>query len=422
MYQVGGWLERFGGRGRATSSGGIRGAVSLNVLFLGLTSLFTDISSEMVVSILPVYLVGFLRMSPAQFGLIDGLYQGIGGVMQLVSAMVADRVRRYKEVAGAGYAASLLSRVGLLATSGAGGIATFLVLDRLGKGVRTAPRDALISFSAPPAQLGTAFGVHRAMDAMGAMLGPIVAFIILWAIADGFDVVFVFSLCSAVIGLAVLVLFVENGSPGAVAAEAGAVPASASNAAALLRDPAFRYLTLSAFVLGLMTISDGFVYLTLQRRANLSAGAFPLLYVATSAFFLIFAIPMGRLADAIGRFRVFLGGHAVLVVLYTMLASTGLERGLLIISLPMLGLYYAATEGVLMSVGSTILPEPIRTSGLAVLATAVAAARLGGSVMFGMLWSRVGLEAALVTFLIGLVAAGIGIVLARPRGRVRTVL
>src|SRR4051812_23031200 len=117
MYQLGGRLDWVAGASRGRDSDRLSVTVSRNVWFLALTSLFTDISSEMVVSILPIYLVGFLRMSPTQFGVMDGLYQGVAGVVQLASAVVADRLQRYKEVAAVGYGASLLCRLGLLATS-----------------------------------------------------------------------------------------------------------------------------------------------------------------------------------------------------------------------------------------------------------------------------------------------------------------
>ena len=145
MYNIGGWLNLLSPRGLR----GVQAGVSRNVLMLGLTSLFTDISSEMVVSVLPIYLVTFLRLSPVQFGLIDGLYQGVAALVQLAGGVIADRWRRHKEVAWVGYAGSAVSRLGLLATTAWTGIAGFLVIDRLGKGLRTAPRDALISLSVP---------------------------------------------------------------------------------------------------------------------------------------------------------------------------------------------------------------------------------------------------------------------------------
>jgi MFS family permease len=413
MYQLGGWLDWFTGLAGAKPADRTRQKVPRNVILLGLTSLFTDISSEMVVSVLPVYLIGFLRMSPAQFGLIDGLYQGVGGVVQLVSAVATDRFKRYKEVAALGYGTSLLCRVGLLATSGTAGITAILTLDRLGKGMRTAPRDALISLSVSREYLGTAFGIHRAMDALGALLGPIIAFAILRVIVDGFDVVFVFSLCGAIIGIAILGLFVENRRPRTAGGHQPTIPISA--AFDLLRAPPFRHLALSALLLGSMTISDGFVYLTLQSRGGLSAGSFPLLYVLTSAGYLLFAIPVGKLADRVGRFPVFLAGHALLIGLYTTLAAVPSSMTMIAVALILLGLYYAATEGVLMALGSALVPEELRASGLAVLTTALALARFTGSVLFGLCWTRFGLEPAVVTFLLGLGAAIAVVAATRPR-------
>jgi MFS family permease len=409
MYQVSGLLDWAAGLARPTTH--LRRLVSANVLYLGLTSLFTDISSEMVVSVLPVYLVGFLRLSPAQFGVIDGLYQGVAGLMQLASGVAADRMRRYKEVAAAGYSASVLSRIGFLASTAPAALALFVMVDRLGKGIRTAPRDALISLSVPPQLLGTAFGVHRAMDAMGAMIGPIIAFLVLTAVPNGFAVVFVFSLASAIIGLTVLALFVDN-SP---ARPQGPDSHPLSEAVRLLRVAPFRHLMVATLALGGMTISDGFVYLTMQRSAGLSAGAFPLLYVLTSASYLIFAIPLGRLADRVGRFPVFLAGHAVLIGLYGILVIGPSSVTIFAIALPLLGIYYAATEGVLMAVGSTLLTVDVRTTGLALLTTALAAARLTGSIIFGLSWARLGVETTIMIFLVGLATAIVIAVATRPR-------
>ena len=149
MYPVGSWLRflnflrRGDSHSSATAAPLISPAIRGNVIFLGLTSLLTDVSSEMVISVLPIYLITILRLSPAQFGLIDGLYQGVAALVQLASGILTDRWRKYKEVAGAGYALSAVCRIGLLTSGTASGKAAVLVPDRLGKGVRTAPRDAL---------------------------------------------------------------------------------------------------------------------------------------------------------------------------------------------------------------------------------------------------------------------------------------
>jgi MFS family permease len=414
MYPVGSWLRllKFLRRDSSTSAAN-QMSLAPNVLFLGLTSLLTDVSSEMVVSVLPIYLITIVRLSPSQFGIIDGLYQGVGGVVQLASGVVTDRWRKYKEMAGAGYALSALCRVGLLTGATGPQIAGVLVVDRLGKGIRTAPRDALISLSVPRDQLGLGFGVHRAMDAAGAMLGPILAFALLAAIPGAFDVVFVTSFLVAVIGLAVLVFFVENRRPSVVPNPDLVRIAAVGH---LFGNLAFARLFVCTVLLSLTTVSDAFVYLVLQRELNLASGSFPLLYVFTSFSYLLLAVPAGRLADAVGRVKVFVAGYAVLVVLYGLLLFLTPSLSLLVIVLITLGAHYAATEGVLMALGSGILPETVRSSGLAVLSTGTAVARFAASALFGLVWSHFGLTVAVAAFMAGLSSAVVATMVAVPKG------
>ena len=188
-----------------------RPVIVRTVWLLGLVSCFTDISSEMISSILPVYLFVHLQLSPVQFGLIDGLYQGVTAVARLASGIVADRWRRYKLVATIGYALSAVCKLGLLATGSAWSVfAAVLSADRLGKGIRTAPRDALISLTTRPQDLASAFGVHRAMDTAGVLVGPLLAYWILASMPGRFDAIFVISFAAALIGIAVLVLLVDD--------------------------------------------------------------------------------------------------------------------------------------------------------------------------------------------------------------------
>jgi MFS family permease len=388
-------------RGAATPR---RLGVSSTVLLLGLTSLFTDISSEMVSTVLPLYLVFSLQLSPLQFGIIDGLYQGVSALVRVASGFVADRWRRHKEVAAAGYGLSAVCKLGLLAAGGVWtALAAVILIDRTGKGIRTSPRDALISLTSPRAGLATAFGVHRALDTAGAMIGPLVAFGLLALVPDGYDVIFVTSFCAALVGLGVLVLFVQNPPPDREAAAARTVSLRA--AAGLLRAPRFRALVLAGAALGLLTMSDGFLYLTLQRRLAFNTGFFPLLYVATALVYLILAIPAGQLADRAGRGRVFVGGYALLLLVYgaLLLPAPGLPE--LAACLVLLGAYYAATDGVLMALASETLPADLRTSGLALLTTATSLARLFASVLFGALWTWGGMESAVTLFAVGLLAA-----------------
>src|SRR5262247_2760208 len=186
--------------------------VSPVVWALGLTSLLTDISSEIVNSVLPVYLVLHLHLSPLQYGAIDGVYNGLAVVLvSLATGVIADRARRHKQVALAGYGLSAFCKLLLLAAGGAWGYLVAIVgLDRIGKGIRTAPRDALISLSTPPKLMATAFAVHRALDAGGALLGPIVAFALLAQLPGAFDVLWLTSFLVAILGVASLWLFVPR--------------------------------------------------------------------------------------------------------------------------------------------------------------------------------------------------------------------
>jgi MFS family permease len=398
-------------------------------MFLGLTSFFTDISSEMVSTILPLYIIFSLNLSPLHFGVVDGLYQGAAVLVRLIGGVAADRWRRYKSVAFAGYGLSALCRVGLLAVGTSwSSVAALVLVDRTGKSIRTAPRDALIALSSEKTGLATAFGVHRALDTAGAMLGPLIAFLILKLAPGAYDAIFVVSLMFAVIGLSVMGLFVQDRQP----LESGehkcreqhhhqgpkglrcpscrsspSVPPGASLTAAfgLLRDPRYAALVAVGTLLGLTTLSDGFIFLRLQRELDLATSFFPLLYVVTSFAYMALAIPVGQVADRFGRGRMFVLGYGLLLGVYLLLMTPGLPQAAVWASLALLGGCYAMTDGVLMAMVSTAIPAEARASGLALLGTAVGLAKLCASILFGLLWTRIGPSEALLVFVAGLAAA-----------------
>ncbi|MEU6089810.1 MFS transporter [Streptomyces sp. NPDC047085] len=362
-------------------------AIGANVFALGAVSLVTDISAEMVTAVLPLYLVLGLQLGPMAYGVIDGTYTGATALLRIVGGYVADRTRGRKAVAGIGYALSAVARLGLLAAGrSVAAIGLVIAVDRTGKGLRTAPRDALITLSTPPDSLGRAFGVHRAMDSLGAFLGPLVALAVLAAAGQSFDAVFVTSFCIAVLGVVLLVLFVRDRRDPRPAA--GAV--SPRGAAALLRAAPVRRLVLAACLLGLATVGDGFVYLLLQRRAELNAGWFPLLAVGTNLGYLLLAAPLGALADRVGRPRVLLGGYTSLVAVYLLLFGPLGGWPLIVLALGLYGVFYAATDGVLMALAGPLLPERLRTTGIAIIQTGQALAYLASSVLFGMAWQAWG--------------------------------
>ncbi|MBT2481702.1 MFS transporter [Streptomyces sp. ISL-94] len=384
------------------TSPGRRAALAPTVLALGTVSLVTDVSSEMVTAVLPLYLVAGLGLSPLGFGLLDGLYNGVGALVRLTGGHLGDRFGRHKALAGLGYALSALCKPLLLLAHTLPAIGAVLALDRTGKGLRTAPRDALISLAVAPAERGRAFGAHRAMDTAGALIGPVLAFLILRGAADGYDAVFTVSACVAALGVLVLVLFV----PGRRTRPArDAEPVSLRAALGLLRRPDLRRISLCALLLGLCTVSDGFVFLLLQRATGIADRWFALLPLGTAAAFFLLALPLGRLADRIGRSRVFLGGHLALLAGYGLLLVGGHHPALPYAVLLLHGGFYAATDGVLMAAAAGAVPEEHRGGGLALVQTGQALARFAASLGFGAAWTVWGARPALAVAAVLLAAA-----------------
>jgi len=384
-----------------------KAAVGPTVIGLGMVSLLTDISSESVAAILPLYLTGVLGLSTISYGLIDGLYQGASSLVRIAAGWASDRGGHPKWVAVAGYGLSCVARVGFLVATGFAAITAVVTIDRIGKGIRTAPRDAMIAASSDPAHWGHAFGVHRTLDTIGAAIGPVIAFLILWWIPDGYHTVMVVSLVFAVLGLAVLGLFVSEPSGRTEdtediedtedAADAGRHPGSPTTFR--WRDLTNRRLTRVLVVaagLGLLTVGDGFIYLALLDHGGFAAHWFPLLYVGTNIAYLAFAVPLGRLADRTGRAKVMVTGHLALVGAYLCAVLPLAAAPATLLALALLGTFYAATDGVISALAGSQVSDHVRASGIAAAQTTVALARLGSSTAFGLLWFVVGPATALI--------------------------
>ncbi|GIJ44555.1 MFS transporter [Virgisporangium aliadipatigenens] len=368
---------------------GRRKKVAGTVVLLGIVSLLTDVSSEMVNAVLPLYLTATLGLAVLAYGFIDGIYQGVSALVRIAGGYLGDRNERPKWVAAAGYGISAVSRIAMLPAAGWVAVTGVVTADRLGKGLRTAPRDALIADASDPEVRGRAFGVHRTLDTVGAALGPLVAFALLWAVPGGYDSVWVVSFAFAIVGVAVIVLLVPDRRP----APSGGKPAPRDllRTMVLLRRP-----LIACGLLGILTVGDGFMYLSLQHRDDFAARWFPLLYVGSNVAYLVLAVPLGRLADRIGRAKVFLGGHVVLVAVYLTAALPSVGTAWTLVTLLLVGAFYAATDGVLAAFVSRLVPDGARGSGIAAAQTVVAVARFGSSVGFGALWLAMGPSSALL--------------------------
>lgn len=409
------------------------GPVSSVVVALGVVSLLTDISSEAVAAVLPLYVTGVLGFTMIAYGFLDGLMQGASALVRIGGGWAADRGDHPKWVAFVGYALSAITRVGLLVATGFAALMSLVAVDRIGKGIRTAPRDSMIAASSPPARLGRAFGVHRTLDTIGAALGPLLAFAVLWAIPDGYSTVFVLSLVCALVGVAVLGLLVPDVRPRRAALRAHREKAQAKRISCVgcqcsspltqggpsfswrsLAEPRLQRVLVVAAVLGLLTIGDGFVYLALQSGDGFATHWFPLLYVGTNVAYLCLAIPIGRLADRVGRARVLVVGHVALVAAYLSASLAG-GATTTIAALLLLGLFYAATDGVLAALTGQLASPAVRGAAIGTAQTVVAVARMGASFAFGALWYAVGRTPALLIVAV-LLAVAIPVCLVVVRG------
>jgi MFS family permease len=369
------------------------GAIGGNVVGLGFTSFFTDISSEMVTAALPAYALLHLGLSPLEFGTIDGIQRGAALLVGVLIAFFCGRGRRHKRLAITGYAISAACKFAMFAAAGvATALSAVLLVDRVGKGLRAPSRDALIAASSEPRVLATAFGLHRALDAAGALLGPLTAFLVLYFAPNAFDAIFVVSLCAACVGLACITLFVRD------EAEAARAHVELRAAFGLLREPRFRMIVFVALLFALATVSESFLYVALQRGGAIGGETLPLLFAATAIAQIVLTLPLARLADRHGRGRVFLCGQGLLLCAYASLFATGLGTAQPWVLVACLGAFLAATDGVLMALTSACVPGDLRASGLAIVTAATGVGRLSASLCFGALWVACGSSVATLVF------------------------
>jgi MFS family permease len=250
------------------------------------------------------------------------------------------------------------------------------------------------------------------MDTVGALLGPLVTFLLLANLGTAPDPIFVTSFGFALIGVITLVFFVR---------ERPAAPASARKAPsikaglALLKDRPFARVTIVAAVLGLATMSDAFVFVLVQKSTGIPLSTLPLLPLGTALTFLLLATPLGRLADRAGRWRIFFAGHVLLLAVYLLLLAPSGGYPVAIAALLLHGAFYAATDGVLSAWAGSMIPEDLRGSGLAVVQTGQALAKLVSSIAFGFLLQYASVLAAVVVACGGLAVSLLVVLLVRRR-------
>jgi MFS family permease len=354
-----------------------------NVLILGLVSFCTDISSEMIYPLLPLFLTTVLGGGPAFLGVIEGVAEATASLLKLVSGIASDRLPGRKKLVLGGYAISALARP-LTAIARTPLTVLFIrFADRVGKGIRTSPRDALVADSTEPSVRGKAFGFHRAMDNAGALIGPLVAFALLtWLDAD---LRTVFWLSAVPGGVAVLLIVLK-------VRDTGKRDAPARTALGVLPKGKLRTYLLILFVFTLGNSSDTFLLLR-AGQAGIAPQVIPLLWAFFNAVKMIFAMPFGALSDRIGRRSVIIAGWMVYALTYAGFAVARAPYQIWLL-FALYGLFYGLTEGVEKALLADLSPPEARGSAFGWYNFAIGAGALPASIIFGLIWQRAGSLAA----------------------------
>ena len=367
-----------------------------NVFFLGLTSLFNDFSSEMVYAVFPAFFISVLKAGAASLGLVDGVAESFSNLFKIYSGNLSDRFQKRKPLIVAGYALSVITRPFYLLSSTVAGVLGLRVLDRVGKGFRDSPRDAVISLSVPKEELGKSFGYHRAMDTTGAILGPLVAYLILRAYPLHFNAVFVASFVIGVIAVLSL-FFVSDIATNFTAAKRHDLAASWRGLSGR-----FKIFIFAIFILSIGGLPVAVVLLKTQS-IGLVIADIPLFYMIYNLSYAIFSLPAGKLSDRIGAPAVIAMGYILLLASYFVIARVtslwGLAGGFLLF-----GLFPGLTDGVQRSLASQLSGEEFRGGALGLLNAAYGFGALIAGIVGGVLWQAYGAETAFIG------AAGIVIV------------
>lgn len=368
-----------------------------NVVLLGLTSLLTDISSEMVYPLIPFFLAS-LGAGPAALGLIEGLAETAASLLKVVSGRRSDRVGRRKGLTIAGYGSSALGKALLAIPWGWPGVLVARTVDRVGKGIRSAPRDALIAESADERRRGRAFGLHRGMDTAGAVIGTGIALAVILGGGAHYVRIFLLSVIPAAAGVALL-FFVRERAPVARSAAArpplrwGSLPGS------------LRVFLGIALLFALGNSSNTFLLLRASGAGVSTAGVL-ILYLVYNVSYMLWSYPAGLLSDRFGRKNVLVCGYAVYGIVYCGFAALGQSgAGWFVWVLFILyGAYSGLTDGVEKALVADIAPREARGTAIGLHATITGAGLLPASLAAGVLWDLAGPAAP---FLLG-GATGLG--------------
>ena len=352
-----------------------------NVWALGIVSLLMDLSSEMILSILPIFLVTGLGISVLSLGLIEGLAEGVASVIKAFSGALSDYLKKRKILIVIGYGISTLTKPFFALASTATWIFTARFVDRLGKGIRGAPRDSLIADSTSTKIRGTAYSLRQSLDTLGALLGPIIAIIILYLTTNNFRFVLWFAVIPAVLCIVVLIFGVKETT----------LKKNISSKKSYFLFKNFSKITpviwlffLIVFILNLGHFSEAFLLLRSQE-IGLKVSFIPIVFVVMNVAYAIVAVPFGHLADRGGFFILIVCGFLILVLADIILALTN-SVGWMFVGIIFWGIHLGMTQGLLLAMISKLSPLELRGTSFGLFHAITGIALLIASLIAGYLW------------------------------------
>lgn len=360
-----------------------------NVLWLGIVSLLTDLSSEMIYPLLPFFLTTTLGAGPAFLGIVEGIAEATASLLKLASGWFSDRIGRRKPLVLIGYGLASVARPLIALATAPWHVLVIRFADRVGKGIRSAPRDVLLTDAIDPANRGAAFGFHRSADHAGAVLGPLLAAGLLLIAPANYRLVFAIAAVPA--ALSVLVLWLRVRESRSVAAEK--TRPAFEGFAVLPRELRVFLLVLVLFTLGNAT--DAFLLLRAQQL-GVPLTLIPALWAALHVSKMIWSMPGGMLADRFGARRAIIAGWLLYACVYAAFAQASAAWHVWVI-FSFYGLFYGLTEAPEKALVALLSTQANRGAAFGAYHFAIGVAALPASVIFGVLWQRLGAATALWT-------------------------
>lgn len=368
--------------------------LSRNVISMGAVSFLNDAASDMVFPFIPVFLTSVLGASATFVGLVEGVANSVANILKAVSGRISDVVHRRKPFVLFGYTLSAIAKPMLSLATAPWHVLVIRVMDRIGKGTRDAPRDALVSLSTEPHNVARAFGFQRGSDTIGAAVGPLIAFAILPLIENDLRTLFFLSFVASFIAVLIVQFFIRDVRTRPSDAEAfgeyAAFPKVEVRESIQWRElgiPFFIFVA-AATIFALGRASEAFLLLRAQE-GGVALSLVPIIYFVYNTVFGLISLPVGMIADRVGRRHTFMAGMLVFAVSYILFAtatSTVVMWGLFIVY----GIYSALTEGVGRAIVADLVPEKLRGTAFGIYNALTGVALLPASVIFGFLWDTFG--------------------------------